>query len=96
MLGWLERGKMHTKEIHRFPNGMTLKNGHLCWDFEALFREIKTGLLKCRELGKIPSCMGIDTWGVDFVLLDGNGKVLGDTVGYRTAAPKGSIKKWRS
>ena len=69
MLGWLENGRLYTEEIHRFPNGMARKNGRLCWNLDALFEEIKTGLSKCGKAGKIPSYMGIDTWGVDFVLM---------------------------
>ncbi len=89
LLGWLDGGILRTEEIHRFPNGMTRKNGRLCWDFGALFREIKQGLIRCREIGKIPSFMGIDTWGVDFVLLNRKGSVLGDTVGYRDSRTNG-------
>ena len=52
MLSNLENGKMTLEEVHRFPNGMTMKNGELCWDYEALFREMKTGLKKCKEITK--------------------------------------------
>lgn len=83
ILAHMSRGKLVLEEIHRFPNGMTEKDGEKCWDFEALFEEIKTGLKKCGELGKIPVSVGIDTWGVDFVLLDEENKVIGNTVGYR-------------
>lgn len=83
ILAHMEDGKLVLEEVHRFPNGMSDKDGELCWDFEALFREIKAGLKKCKEIGKIPASVGIDTWGVDFVLLDENDRVLGNTVGYR-------------
>ncbi len=83
MLAWVESGRICMEEIHRFSNGMEKKNGHLCWDYEKLFGDIVTGLKKCKELGKIPVSMGIDTWGVDYVLLDRAGKVLGGTYGYR-------------
>ena len=43
---------------------------HLCWDLEHLFHEVVAGMKKCGELGRVPVSMGIDTWGVDFVLLD--------------------------
>ena len=68
---------------------MKEKDGELCWDFDALFTEIKAGLKKCKEIGKIPVSVGIDTWGVDFVLLDENEKVLGNTVGYRDSRTNG-------
>lgn len=53
------------------------------WDVDRLFEEILTGMKKCLEMGKIPYSMGIDTWAVDFVLLDENDKMLGDAVAYR-------------
>ena len=83
ILGWVEDGKIQLEEVYRFPNGMTEKNGHLCWDHEALAQHVVAGMKKCAEIGKIPSYMGIDTWGVDYVLLDKNGDVIGDAVGYR-------------
>jgi rhamnulokinase len=83
MLSHLENGKLVLEEIYRFPNGMTEKNGHKVWDVDRLFEEIITGMKKCLEIGKIPYSMGIDTWAVDFVLLDENDKMLGDAVAYR-------------
>ena len=83
ILGHLENGKMEREEVHRFENGMVKKDGELCWEFDRLFQEIKNGLKKCKEIGKIPVSMGVDTWGVDFVLMDKDDKVLGNTVGYR-------------
>ncbi|MGI5894301.1 MAG: rhamnulokinase [Candidatus Merdivicinus sp.] len=85
ILGSVQNGKIVLEEVYRFENGIAEKNGHFCWDFERLFSEILAGMKKCAELGKIPASMGIDTWGVDFVLLDENAQVLGDTVAYRDA-----------
>ncbi|MBE5875935.1 MAG: rhamnulokinase [Lachnospiraceae bacterium] len=93
MLAHLEEGKMILEEVHRFPNGMAKKDGELCWDTEALFREIKEGMRKCAELGKIPVSVGIDTWAVDFVLLDEEDKVIGNTVGYRDSRTQGMDEK---
>ena len=84
---------MKLEEIYRFPNGMDNVNGTLCWNVKRLFDEIKNGLKKCKELGKIPSFMGIDTWAVDYVLLDHEDKVLGDTVGYRDSRTNGMDDK---
>ena len=89
ILGWLEDGKMQLEEIYRFPNGMEPVDGHLCWNVTQLFTEIKSGMKKCRELGKIPACMGIDTWAVDYVLLDQNDQILGKTYGYRDGRTEG-------
>lgn len=83
ILGWLENGKIRLEEIYRFKNGLIEKNGHLCWDIDCLLSEIINGLKKCKELNTIPNSMGIDTWGVDFVLLDKNNQLLGDAVAYR-------------
>lgn len=83
MLSHMENGKMVLEEIYRFPNGMTEKDGHKVWDVDRLFEEILTGMKKCLKMGKIPHSMGIDTWAVDFVLLDENDRMLGDAVAYR-------------
>lgn len=93
ILGWLEDGKLKTEEVYRFNNGLTKKNGHLCWDFDQLFREIVEGMKYCKKLGKCPASMGIDTWGVDFVLLDDENKVLGDMIGYRDKRTEGMDAK---
>ncbi len=83
ILGHLEDGKMILEEVYRFENVLEKRNGHLCWNFDRLFNEIVAGIAKCKEIGKLPVTMGIDTWGVDFVLLDENDELLGDTVAYR-------------
>jgi len=93
MLGSMVDGKMQLEEVYRFANGMVDKNGTLCWDPEALFSEIKIGFKKCKEIGKIPSFMAVDTWGVDFVLLDVDGYILGEAVGYRDNRNIGMDKK---
>lgn len=93
MLASMKDGKMQLEEVYRFPNGMDNKNGTLCWDVERLITEIKNGLRKCKEIGKIPVSMGIDTWGVDYVLLDKDDNILGDTVGYRDSRTEGMDEK---
>lgn len=93
ILAHMENGKMVLEEIHRFPNGMSKKDGELCWDTQELFREIKAGMRKCAELGKIPVSVGIDTWAVDFVLLDEQDQVIGNTVGYRDSRTQGMDEK---
>lgn len=89
MLSEAVDGKIQMEEIHRFSNGLTEMDGHMCWDTEYLFKEIKTGLKKCKEIGKVPSTMGIDTWGVDFVLLDEKDELIGHAVGYRDNRTEG-------
>ena len=89
MLAHLEDGEIILEEIHRFSNGMIEVDGHKRWDTEELFRQIIIGLKKCKELGKIPVSMGIDTWAVDYVLLDENDNVLRPCFGYRDDRTKG-------
>ena len=89
ILGHMENGKMVLEEIYRFENGMVKKDGELCWEFDRLFKEVVNGLKKCKEIGKLPVSMGVDTWGVDFVLLDKDDNVLGNTVGYRDHRTEG-------
>lgn len=83
MLAHLEDGRMVLEEVYRFENGMVNRDGRKLWDTERLFSEILNGMRRCREIGKIPESMSIDTWGVDYVLLDEQDQVLGETYGYR-------------
>ena len=83
ILGYLKDGRLVLEEVYRFWNGMDEKDGTLSWDTDRLFREILTGMKKCREIGKIPVSVGVDTWGVDFVLLDKDDNKIGQAVGYR-------------
>ncbi|WMJ90664.1 rhamnulokinase [Anaerocolumna sp. MB42-C2] len=89
ILACLKNGIITLEEIYRFENGMVKKGGNLCWELDRLFEEIKNGLKKCKEIGKIPTSMGIDTWAVDFVLLDAENQILGNTVGYRDKRTSG-------
>lgn len=89
ILGHMENGKIVLEEIHRFLNAMTEKDGELCWDVDRLFVEIKEGMKKCALAGKIPHSMGIDTWAVDFVLLDGEGNRIGNAAAYRDERTNG-------
>ena len=93
ILGKVENGRIRLEEIYRFENGMVHEGDSLLWDTERLFNEIVNGLKKCSEIGKIPVSMGIDTWGVDYVLLDENDKVAGKTYGYRDHRTDGYPEK---
>lgn len=83
ILGHVNNGRIELEEIYRFWNGMDNVDGTLCWDVDRLFKEILEGMKRCKEIGKIPKSVGVDTWGVDFVLLDDEDKIVGKTVGYR-------------
>ena len=89
ILGHLEKGKLYFEEVHRFENNMILKEGEFSWDLQSLFKEIKLGMKKCKVIGKVPVSVGIDTWGVDFVLLDKEDKIIGNAVAYRDIRTKG-------
>ena len=93
MLGTIEDGKLTLEEIYRFENGMTNKDGKLLWDTERLFREIVNGMKRCKERNKIPVSMSIDTWAVDYVLLDEKDQILGDSYGYRDGRTNGMDEK---
>lgn len=83
VVGTVQDGHIELTEIHRFDNIQKRSGGHDCWDIEMLFRETVAGLAKCKEAGFTPKTIGIDTWGVDFVLLDNNDQLIGDAVAYR-------------
>ena len=83
ILGHLENGKLCTEEIYRFQNGAINKDGQLVWDIDRIFEHVLTGMEKCKEAGLIPSAVSIDTWGVDYILLDKEGNRLYDAVSYR-------------
>lgn len=89
IISWIEDGKIKMEEAYRFSNGMENEAGNLCWDLERLFQEILNGLIQCKNIGKIPYSMGIDTWAVDYVLLDKDNNILGKTYGYRDKRTKG-------
>ncbi len=83
ILGTLDGDKLKLREIYRFENSVTQSKYGLIWDTENLFAEIKNGLKKCAELKEIPKTIAIDTWGVDYVLLDKNKKELFPVMAYR-------------
>lgn len=96
ILAHLENGKMVTEEIYRFGNGpenLTAFDGkeHLMWTHERLFAEILNGLKRAKEIGKIPYSVGIDTWGVDYALLDEKDEAIGGTYCYRDSRTEGTI-----
>ncbi len=93
ILSSVQNGKLVLEEVYRFENGMTQKDGHLVWEYEKLFSNIIAGLKECKKLGKIPVSVGIDTWGVDYALIDADGKVIGDVYAYRDGRTEEPIKK---
>lgn len=83
IVGWLENGKIKTEEVYRFANGNETKGGNLVWNTERLTEEVINGLKRAKDKGKVPSYIGIDTWAVDYALLDGEDKLIGEVFAYR-------------
>jgi rhamnulokinase len=93
ILGTLSDGKLTLSETHRFANPNGLMNGVLQWDLLKQWEEIKTGLRKTASQLKGPLAgIGVDTWGVDFGLLGGDGAILGNPVCYRDARTAGMME----
>lgn len=89
ILGSVRNGKLVLEEVFRFDNRQVRKDGHDCWDMDNLWSGVLGGLKACRERGAVPATIGIDTWAVDFVLLDRDGGQLGDAVSYRDSRTEG-------
>ena len=89
IVGQVVDGRMELTEVYRFENGLTRKDGHLCWDIDALAENVVAGLAAAHGHGFEPTTIGIDTWAVDYVLLDEHDERLGDCVGYRDARTDG-------
>ncbi|MED4072919.1 rhamnulokinase [Priestia endophytica] len=87
----LENGQLKLNEIHRFENKIVRKDDQFCWELDRLFLEIKKGIKKCQGRGLKPESIGIDTWAVDFILLDENEKPLTNSVAYRDPRTDGMM-----
>ena len=79
----LENGRLEMREIYRFKNGVTEKDGRLFWDTDRLYREIVAGLKEAGKQGVAPQYIGIDTWAVDYALLDEDDRLIGGVYAYR-------------
>ncbi len=89
ILGSVQEGRLVLEEVYRFDNRQVRKDGHDCWDMDNLWNGILGGLKACGERGTVPTVIGIDTWAVDYVLLDKNDRPLGDAVAYRDSRTEG-------
>lgn len=83
ILSHIENEKLVLEEIYRFENNLVADENGLVWDIDSLFAEVLCGIKKCKEIGKIPKSIAIDTWGVDYVLLDENKKEIKPYFCYR-------------
>lgn len=94
MLGIFDGNKITLEEVHRFSNDPVNVNGTLYWDILRLFHELKTGIIQCRRKGHGDiASIAIDTWGVDFGLLDKDGRLLENPVHYRDKRTDGIIEE---
>ena len=89
IIGTVEDGTLKLEEVHRFDNVQKHIHGHDCWDMDNLWKGIVEGLKQCREKNLIPDVIGIDTWAVDYVLLNECDEIVGDTVAYRDSRTEG-------
>jgi len=92
IVGWQEGGEVRTREVYRFPNGVTEQEGHLTWDIDALLSHVKRGIDEALKAFPDLSTLSVDTWGVDYVLLRGDEEVL-PCYAYRDSRTEVSIPK---
>jgi rhamnulokinase len=85
--------KLRLEEAYRFDNHMQQRDGHDCWDLDGLFQEVVNGLSAIERNGIELDAVGVDTWGVDFVLLDAAGQVLGAPIAYRDHRTDGVMER---
>lgn len=92
IIGWREGDEIKTKEVYRFPNGVTKQDGHLVWDIECLYNSVLAGIREAFRLYPQIESLSIDTWGVDYVLLDGDKAIL-PVYAYRDSRTEAVIPK---
>ncbi len=83
ILGHVENGKILLEEVYRFETKLLKDEGHLYWDVDHLYREVIAGIKRCGEIGKIPTSLSIDSFAVDYVLLDEDDKPILPMYAYR-------------
>ncbi|QQZ60095.1 rhamnulokinase [Paenibacillus sonchi] len=93
VLGTLQEGKLSLEEIHRFSNGFTERDGSCFWDIDYLFDQIIVGLRQAKALGITECTLGIDTWAVDYVLLDAAGSRIKEVYAYRDRRTEGVMEE---
>lgn len=93
MAGTLSGGKLTLEEVHRFSNRQVKLGKHVHWDLLFLFEELKTGLRLAAQRGYNVRGIGIDTWGVDFGLIDADGNLVSNPVSYRDPRTEGMVKE---
>lgn len=92
IVGWRESGEIKTKEVYRFPNGVTKENGHLVWDIESLYYSVLAGIREAFRFYPSIESLSIDTWGVDYVLINEDKEIL-PVYAYRDSRTEAVIPK---
>ncbi len=92
IIGWRDGAEIKTKEVYRFQNGVTKQDGHLVWNIECLYNSVLAGLREAFRLYPEIESLSIDTWGVDYVLLDGDKEIL-PVYAYRDSRTEAVIPK---
>lgn len=93
MLGTIQNNKLLLKEVYRFYNGIIQNNDSSFWDIDNIIKEILIGLQKVKKQGVTNCTIGVDTWAIDYVLLDKNGDKLKNPIPYRDKRTTGIHKK---
>ncbi|MFP6738918.1 MAG: rhamnulokinase family protein [Planctomycetota bacterium] len=95
ILGQLQDGKLSTEEVHRFPNKTENSDGRLRWDFPSLMNEVHEGIRKAaaQNAGRLDG-IAVDSWGVDYGLLDENGLLVENPVHYRDEGHAGEAGRF--
>ncbi len=94
MAGFWDGERMRLEELHRFTNGPVFIAGTARWDILRLWAEIQNGLtLAAKRFGRSVVSVGVDAWGVDFVLLSKTGELLGQPFHYRDARTRGMVEQ---
>ena len=91
IVGWMEDGRLCTEEVYRFPNGVQRQDGHLVWDIEGILAHVKEGLKAAFARYPRIESVSIDTWAVDYVLLDAQDRPIYPVYAYRDGRTQDAV-----
>ena len=91
IVGWMEDGRLCTEEVYRFPNGVQRQDGHLVWDIEGILAHVKEGLKAAFARYPRIESLSIDTWAVDYVLLDAQDRPIYPVYAYRDGRTQDAV-----
>ena len=95
IVGWMENGVLRTEEVYRFPNSVRRVDGHLEWDIDSLFTNVKQGIREAFAKYPVIESLSIDTWAVDYVLLK-DGQPLSPVYAYRDSRTQAVLNEVHS